>query len=126
MLKTASTFTVAASLAMLMGLSGVTLLAAGTHSGASDNIQIAGQMLLFHAPAVIAACAARRAELLADWPARLAISLLILGVALFSTDLAVRGFHGERLFLGAAPAGGFLMLGGWLGLVIAAVFSKRG
>ncbi len=111
------------TIAMLMGLSGVTLLAAGTHSGASDNVQIAGQMLLFHAPAVIAACAARRAELLADWPARLAISLLILGVALFSTDLAVRGFHGERLFLGAAPAGGFMMLGGWLGLAIAALFA---
>jgi uncharacterized membrane protein YgdD (TMEM256/DUF423 family) len=113
------------TIATLMGLSGVTLLAAGTHSGASDNVQIAGQMLLFHAPTVIAACAARRAELLADWPARLAISLLILGVALFSADLSMRGFHGERLFLGAAPAGGFMMLGGWLGLVIAALFAKR-
>jgi len=113
------------TIATLMGLSGVTLLAAGTHSGASDNVQLAGQMLLFHAPTVIAACAARRAELLADWPARLAISVLILGVALFSADLSVRGFHGERLFLGAAPAGGFMMLAGWLGLVIAALFSKR-
>lgn len=113
------------TIAALMGLSGVTLLAAGTHAGGSDNVQTAGQMLLFHAPAVIAACTARRAELLADWPARLSISLLILGVALFSADLAMRGFHGERLFLGAAPAGGFMMLGGWLGLVIAALFAKR-
>lgn len=113
------------SIAMLMGLSGVTLLAAATHSGASDTVQIAGQMLLFHAPAVIAACAARRAELLADLAARLAISLLILGVALFSADLVTRGFHGERLFLGAAPAGGFMMLGGWLGLALAALFAKR-
>lgn len=113
------------ALAMLMGLSGVTLLAAATHSGASDTVQIAGQMLLFHAPAVIAACTARRAELLADWPARLAISLLVLGVALFSADLVTRGFRGERLFLGAAPAGGFMMLGGWLGLAFAALFARR-
>jgi uncharacterized membrane protein YgdD (TMEM256/DUF423 family) len=113
------------TIATLMGLFGVTLLAAAAHSGASDTVQIAGQLLLFHAPAVIAACAARRAELLADWPARLAISLLILGVALFAADLALRGFHGQRLFLGAAPAGGFMMLGGWLGLTLAALFAKR-
>jgi uncharacterized membrane protein YgdD (TMEM256/DUF423 family) len=113
------------TIAMLMGLSGVTLLAASAHSGASDTVQIAGQMLLFHAPAVIAACAARRAEMLADWAARLALSLLILGVALFSADLVMRGFHGERLFLGAAPAGGFMMLGGWFGLALAALFAKR-
>ncbi len=113
------------TIATLMGLFGVTLLAASAHSGASDTIQIAGQLLLFHAPAVIAACAARRAELLADLAARLAISLLILGVALFSADLALRGFHGQRLFLGAAPAGGFMMLGGWLGLTLAALFAKR-
>lgn len=113
------------TIATLMGLAGVTLLAASAHSGASDTVQIAGQLLLFHAPAVIAACAARRAELLADLAARLAISLLILGVALFSADLALRGFHGERLFLGAAPAGGFMMLGGWLGLTLAALFAKR-
>lgn len=113
------------TIAMLMGLAGVTLLAAAAHSGAADTVQIAGQMLLFHAPSVIAACAARRAELLADWPARLSISLLILGVALFSADLAMRGFHGERLFIGAAPAGGFMMLGGWLGLVVAALFARR-
>jgi len=113
------------TIAMLMGLAGVTLLAAATHTGASDNVQIAGQMLLFHAPAVIAACAARRAELLADMAARLTISLLILGVALFSADLAMRGFQGERLFVGAAPAGGFMMLGGWLGLAFSALFARR-
>lgn len=113
------------TIATLMGLFGVTLLAASAHTGASDTIQIAGQLLLFHAPAVIAACAARRAELLADLAARLAISLLILGVALFAADLALRGFHGLRLFLGAAPAGGFMMLGGWLGLTFAALFAKR-
>lgn len=113
------------TIATLMGLFGVTLLAASAHTGASDTIQIAGQLLLFHAPAVIAACAARRAELLADLAARLAISLLILGVALFAADLALRGFHGQRLFLGAAPAGGFMMLGGWLGLTFAALFAKR-
>lgn len=113
------------TIAMLMGLFGVTLLAAATHAGAADTLQIAGQMLLFHASAVIGACVARRAGLLADIGARLAISLLILGVALFAADLAMRGFHGARLFMGAAPAGGFMMLGGWLGLAGSALFARR-
>ena len=99
------------TIAMLMGLFAVTLLAAATHAGAADTLQIAGQMLLFHASAVIGA--------------RLAISLLILGVALFAADLAMRGFHGARLFMGAAPAGGFMMLGGWLGLAGSALFARR-
>jgi len=113
------------SIAMLMGLAGVGLLAAGSHSGAAATVQIAGQMLLFHAPVVIAGCAARRLALLADRTARLALSLLVVGVMLFAADLSARGFLGERLFAGAAPIGGMTMLGGWLGLVIAALAGDR-
>jgi uncharacterized membrane protein YgdD (TMEM256/DUF423 family) len=112
-------------LAMLMGLAGVALLAAAAHANGAETVRTAGQMLLFHAPAVIAATAARRGLLLADGPARLALLLLILGVVLFSADLALRGFQGERLFAGAAPAGGFLMLGGWAGLALSALLAKR-
>ncbi len=113
------------TLAMLMGLAGVTLLAAASHSGGADTVQMAGQILLFHASAVIAICVARRAGLLADMASRLALSVLILGVAVFAADLGCRGFVGERLFAGAAPAGGFMMLGGWLVLAFSALFARR-
>ena len=79
-------------------------------------MQTAGQMLLFHASAVMAATAARKAGHLADLPARLALSALVLGAALFAADLARRGFSGAGLFPMAAPTGGWLMLGAGSGL----------
>ncbi len=112
-------------LAALMGLAGVALLAAAAHTVSAETVQTAGQMLLFHAPVVIAATATRRAGLMHDLTARIALAVLILGVALFAADLARRGFQTERLFAGAAPAGGFLTLGGWAGLALAALFARR-
>jgi uncharacterized membrane protein YgdD (TMEM256/DUF423 family) len=112
-------------LAMLMGLAGVAALASAAHVAASTSLQTAGQMLLFHAPLIIAVTVARRTELLADWPARLAVTGLILGVALFSGDLALRALRGAKLFAMAAPAGGFLILFGWAGLALSAVLAKR-
>jgi uncharacterized membrane protein YgdD (TMEM256/DUF423 family) len=114
------------TLAALMGLAGVALLAAAAHVTGTTNVQTAGQMLLFHAPVILGATAARKAGLLKDVVARIALSLMILGVALFAADLARRGFGSERLFEGAAPAGGFLMLGGWLVLALSALFAPRG
>ena len=113
------------TLAALMGLAGVALLAAAAHVTGTTNVQTAGHMLLFHAPTIISATAARKAGLLHDGLARLAISVVILGVALFAADLARRGFASEALFPRAAPIGGFLTLGGWLGLALAALFAKR-
>jgi uncharacterized membrane protein YgdD (TMEM256/DUF423 family) len=113
-------------LAALMGLAGVALLAAATHRTDTVTVQIAGQMLLFHAPLVFGATAARKAGFLADLVARIALSLIILGVALFAADLSRRGFAGEALFPRAAPIGGFGMLGGWLLLTLSALFARRG
>ncbi len=112
-------------LAALMGFAGVALLAAAAHIAGTANVQTAGQMLLFHAPVVIGATAARRTGHLHDLLARIALSAIILGAALFAADLARRGFAGAALFPRAAPIGGWLMLGGWLGLAIAAVSTKR-
>lgn len=113
------------ALAALMGFAGVALLAAAAHVTGTASVQTAGQMLLFHASAVIAASCARKAGHLRDLPARLAISALILGAALFSADLARRGFAGSGLFPMAAPTGGWFMLGGWLGLSAAALMARR-
>lgn len=113
------------TIAALMGLAGVALLAAAAHVTGTSNVQTAGQMLLFHAPMVVGATIARKTGYLLDWLARFGVSLLILGVALFAADLARRGFGGEALFPRAAPIGGFGMLGGWLMLALSALFAPR-
>ena len=112
-------------LAALMGFAGVALLAAAAHITGTANVQTAGQMLLFHAPVVFGATVARKGGHLNDLLARIALSAIILGAALFAADLARRGFANEALFPRAAPIGGWFMLGGWLGLAVAAVFTKR-
>jgi uncharacterized membrane protein YgdD (TMEM256/DUF423 family) len=111
--------------AALMGLAGVALLAAAAHVTGTSNVQTAGQMLLFHAPLLFGATVARKGGYLLDWLARLALSVMILGVALFAADLARRGFANEALFPQAAPIGGFGMLGGWLLLAASALFAPR-
>lgn len=113
------------ALAALMGCVGVALLAAAAHVTGTANVQTAGQILLFHASAVIGATAARKSGYLSDLVARIAISALILGAALFAADLARRGFANEALFPRAAPTGGWFMLGGWLTLTFAALFAPR-
>ncbi|PTM40232.1 DUF423 domain-containing protein [Bosea sp. 124] len=113
------------TIAMLLGLAGVGLLAAGAHSGVAESVTTAGQMLLFHAPVVIAATAARKVGLLHQIMARIALSFLCLGVVVFAADLARRGFGGQRLFQDAAPTGGFLMMASWFGLALSALFAPR-
>jgi uncharacterized membrane protein YgdD (TMEM256/DUF423 family) len=50
-----------------------------------------------------------------------AMLCFVLGGALFSGDIAMRAFVGDRLFPMAAPTGGTLLLGGWLILAAAAL-----
>jgi uncharacterized membrane protein YgdD (TMEM256/DUF423 family) len=78
----------------------------------------AAQFLMIHAAAAvaIAAVAAR-----ADHPGGFLVAALILlvGVTLFSGDIAARTLWGHRLFPMAAPIGGSTMIVGWLVLVAA-------
>ncbi|MBL8590111.1 MAG: DUF423 domain-containing protein [Methylobacteriaceae bacterium] len=99
-------------------------MAAGTHA-AGATATTAGQMLLFHAAALIAGTAARKAGLLRDGAARLALAAMALGVGLFAADLALRATAGARLFPMAAPLGGGLTIAGWLGLAGAALAARR-
>lgn len=112
-------------IACLFGAIGIALLAAATHATGARTTEIAGQMLLFHAPALIAVTVARKAGLLHDLASRIALVVLIVGATLFAADLARRGLGGERLFPMASPAGGFAMIGGWLGLAVAALLARR-
>jgi len=115
--------TILIALAGVMGAAGVVLLAAAAHAAPGAGLDSAGQMLLFHAAAVIAASVALHSGLLFR-PLALAASIgLVVGAVLFSGDIAMRAFAGHRLFPMAAPTGGFVLIASWLGLAAAAVIA---
>jgi uncharacterized membrane protein YgdD (TMEM256/DUF423 family) len=78
-------------------------------------------MLLFHAPALLAALLLAERGLVAGALGRLAALALGLGAILFATDITLRHFAGHALFPMAAPTGGTVMILGWLGLGAAAL-----
>lgn len=107
-----------------MGAAGVSLLAAGSHL-AGGQATLAGQMLLFHAGAVMAATAARKAGLLSQTLARAGVSVLIAGVVIFAVDMVLRAFLETKLFAMAAPLGGSLAILGWVILAVSAALAPR-
>jgi uncharacterized membrane protein YgdD (TMEM256/DUF423 family) len=113
--------TILIALAGLMGAAGVVLLAAAAHAAPGAGLDSAGQMLLFHAAAVMAATAVLAQGLLFRPLALVAAAGLVLGAVLFSGDIAMRALAGHRLFPFAAPTGGFMLIASWLALAIAAV-----
>ena len=102
----------------LCGAAGVALSAAAAHSS-GGNLAPAASFLLMHAPVFLAV------GLFAPTTAalRFGASALLLGLLVFSGDLLMRDFAGTRLFPMAAPAGGLLMIAGWL-LVAASAFRR--
>ena len=109
------------ALAGLMGAAGVILLAAGAHAAPGAGLDGAGQMLLFHAAAVIALVGAL-AQGLAFRPLAIAAAIgLVAGATLFSADIAARAFAGHRLFPFAAPSGGIILIASWLAVTAADV-----
>jgi uncharacterized membrane protein YgdD (TMEM256/DUF423 family) len=112
-------------IAALFGCVGIVFAAAGAHAKPGTGLDSAGHMLLFHAPAVIAACAGVAAGLI-NRPVGIAAAIaLLIGVALFSGDLALRAYAGTRLFPMAAPTGGIVMIAGWALLALAAFIALR-
>jgi uncharacterized membrane protein YgdD (TMEM256/DUF423 family) len=115
--------TILIALAGLMGAAGVVLLAAGAHAAPGAGLDSAGQMLLFHAAAVIGTAVALHQGLLVR-PLALAAAIgLVAGAVLFSGDIALKALAGHRLFPMAAPTGGFISIASWLGLAVAAVMT---
>jgi uncharacterized membrane protein YgdD (TMEM256/DUF423 family) len=115
--------TILIALAGLMGAAGVVVLAASAHAAPGAGLDSAGQMLLFHAAAVVATAAALHQGLVYR-PLALAAAIgLIVGATLFSGDIAMRAFAGHRLFPMAAPAGGVILIASWLAVGIAAVIA---
>lgn len=108
-------------IAGLMGLFGVISAAAASHCADPRLLGGASAMCLAHAPALIG--------LYAAWPtmrtAAIASLLLSAGTALFAADLTARHFLGHGLFPMSAPAGGVLMMLGWLSVAAGAFFMRK-
>jgi len=112
-----------ALLAALMGAGGVALAAASTHAGGGDLGRTASEFLILHAAALVGVAANARS---ATGPRTMRLiaagAALALGTLLFAGDLSSRAFAGERLFPFAAPAGGSLMILGWIALALVFAF----
>jgi uncharacterized membrane protein YgdD (TMEM256/DUF423 family) len=111
-------------LAALMGAAGVALWAMAAHRAGGESLVTAAQFLLIHACAVLGLTACRKQALVHDRIASIASAMLILGTLLFSGDIAARVLVGGRLFPMAAPAGGSLLIAGWLVVAVAAVWRR--
>lgn len=115
----------AAVLAGLIGAFGVVLAAAAAHQGDAARLGPASNMLLFHAPAIIAAALLTGHGIAQRHLGLTATFGLIVGVTLFSGDLAMRHYSGNALFPMAAPTGGTLLILSWLLLAAAAAWPRR-
>jgi len=106
-------------LAGICGGLGVAAAARASHM-ADDNLGIAANFLLLHAPVLIGLSLMAASRL-----AAIAGVVLAIGVAFFAGDLAMRAFAGTALFPMAAPIGGTTLIIGWV-LVVATGLWGRG
>jgi uncharacterized membrane protein YgdD (TMEM256/DUF423 family) len=111
-------------LASLSGLLGVGLSAAAAHI-TGGNLTTAAQFLLFHAPALLALVALITVGAVSPMLGQIAGYVLVLGLILFCGDLSRRAFSGVALFPRAAPAGGIVLMIGWLLVGISALLRVR-
>ncbi len=114
-----------AAVAAIAGGLGVAASAAAAHTSGGETLKTAAQFLLFHAPAVLALTGFSTAGLVRGALARLAAASLLLGLALFSGDLALRALAGTPLFPMAAPSGGVVLMAGWLLAAITVLVPAR-
>jgi uncharacterized membrane protein YgdD (TMEM256/DUF423 family) len=113
------------ALGALAGLLGVAASAAAAHVSGADSLKTAAQFLLFHAPAILALAALSATGTTHRLVTRIAAGVLVVGLALFSGDLALRALHGTPMFPMAAPTGGMVLMAGWLLVGVAAFVPGR-
>jgi uncharacterized membrane protein YgdD (TMEM256/DUF423 family) len=105
------------AVAGVLGATGIAAAAGASHGGDAPLLSAIALIALSQAPAVLAlALRANRSRMFTA--SALAIGF---GALLFSIDLGARHLLGWRLLPILAPAGGFLMIGGWLLLIVAAL-----
>ncbi len=101
------------------GALGVAFAAMAAHGNYADTLKICSEILLVHAPALLAVAALLGGKT----PKRVlffAGFFIFIGLCLFCGDLALRTFVGSRLFPMAAPIGGGAMILGWTLVAISA------
>lgn len=113
------------ALGSLAGLLGVALAAAAAHIAPTGSLQTAAQFLLVHAGPLLALGGLSGSGRLRPGPTRLAAAGLVLGLVLFSGDLALRALAQTPLFPMAAPTGGILLMLGWALAALAALLPAR-
>ena len=109
----------------LMGAAGVALAAGAAHLPDAARLTSASTMLLFHAPAALAALLLIERGLVQRHLAAVAAAGLALGASLFAGDLVARQYLGAGLFPMAAPSGGTLTMAGWLLLGLSGLLGRR-
>jgi uncharacterized membrane protein YgdD (TMEM256/DUF423 family) len=113
------------ALAALSGAFGIALSAMGAHYPGGASLGTAGMFLMIHGAAFLALAAlVGQGQLSGLLFSGVALGWT-LGLALFCGDLAARVFLGTRLFPGAAPAGGVILILAWAGLGLAALRPRR-
>jgi uncharacterized membrane protein YgdD (TMEM256/DUF423 family) len=95
------------------------------HSGAGQTLETSARFLLCHAPALLAILALIATGRIRPMLGRLAGWVMVLGLVLFSGDLALRALQGVPLFPMAAPSGGILLMAGWALAGLAALVPER-
>jgi uncharacterized membrane protein YgdD (TMEM256/DUF423 family) len=112
-------------IAGLAGASGVLLGALGAHSladrlaGSAGIWDTAVSYHLVHAVAILGAALVHERH--PHWPAQTAIIGFAAGIVLFSGSLYVLALGGPGWVGPLTPAGGLLLIGGWLALTRAAL-----
>ena len=114
-----------AGVAALMGAAGVAMGAAGVHESGGELAERGALFLLLHAAAALAIAAHARVAIASARALVVVGFVMEAGAALFSAELAMRAFTGERIFPFAAPIGGTTMMLSWVALALVFATASR-
>ena len=114
-----------AGIAALMGAAGVALAAAGVHESGGELAERGALFLLLHAAAALAIAAHARVAIASARALVVVGFVMEAGAVLFSAELAMRAFTGERIFPFAAPIGGTTMMLSWVALALVFATASR-
>lgn len=105
---------VLAALSCFLGGVGVVLAAIAAHRVSDPALVTASHFLLFHSCAALSLVALTSSLLSQRTVLLVAASVMLVGVCLFSGDIALRVLWGRGLFPLAAPIGGSAVIVSWL------------
>ena len=108
--------------AALWGFVGVIMLAAGSHPPQTGLLAHGGELLLFHAAAVIGLLGL---TLVTGWRRALPMILMLAGSGIFAFEIVLHVTTGVLALGILAPIGGSLAILGWLVLAVGAVLEPK-